>query len=279
MSGSDPMILRMHQWGSGAAEFYKPQGTTLFLRETPGGGGSWFTKLNVEASASIGPSSMGYWTHLYNPDLVTARLEVTSRDMSGSDPMIFRMHQWGSGAAEFYKPQGTTLFLRETPGGGGSWFTRFRVEGNLDVIGSICYTSGIGACSDIRYKQNITELNNSLANVLKIKGVNYFWRVDEFPQNKFNKEQQIGFIAQDIEKIYPEIVFTDKDGYKSVDYSRLTPVLVEDIKEQNKQNENLQKLVFELKDIVEKTKKQMDVQQKQYEALQKEIVEMKKKEK
>ena len=279
MSGSDPMILRMHQWGSGAAEFYKPQGTTLFLRETPGGGGSWFTKFNVEASSSIGPSSMGYWTHLYNPDLVTARLEVTSRDMSGSDPMILRMHQWGSGAAEFYKPQGTTLFLRETPGGGGSWFTRFRVEGNLDVIGSICYTSGIGACSDIRYKQNITELNNSLANVLKIKGVNYFWRVDEFPQNKFNKEQQIGFIAQDIEKIYPEIVFTDKDGYKSVDYSRLTPVLVEAIKEQNKQNENLQKLVFELKDIVEKTKKQIDVQQKQYEALQKEIVEMKKKEK
>ena len=45
--------------------------------------------------------------------------------------------------------------------------------------------------------------------------------------------------AQEIEKIYPEVVLTDKDGYKSVDYSRLTPVLVEAIKELKKENDSL----------------------------------------
>jgi molybdenum-dependent DNA-binding transcriptional regulator ModE len=51
------------------------------------------------------------------------------------------------------------------------------------------------------------------------------------------------FIAQELEKIYPEMVFTDDKGYKSVDYSRLTPVLVEAIKELNAKNEDQKKLI------------------------------------
>jgi hypothetical protein len=101
----------------------------------------------------------------------------------------------------------------------------------LHVVGNICATGTIGACSDFRYKKDITPLTSALSNVLKLQGVNYFWRKDEFPLNKFNNDKQIGFIAQEIEKIYPEVVSTDKEGYKSVDYSRLTPILVEAIKE------------------------------------------------
>jgi hypothetical protein len=41
---------------------------------------------------------------------------------------MFRIHQWGSGSCEWWKPQGTTVYLRETPGGGGSWFTRYVIE-------------------------------------------------------------------------------------------------------------------------------------------------------
>ena len=50
-----------------------------------------------------------------------------------------------------------------------------------------------------------------------------------------------------IEKIYPEVVLTDKDGYKSVDYSRLTPVLVEAIKELKKENDRLKSEVGNMK--------------------------------
>jgi hypothetical protein len=62
----------------------------------------------------------------------------------------------------------------------------------------------------------------------------------------FTEERQIGFSAQEIEKLFPEIVQTDAEGYKSVDYSRMTPVLVEAIKEQQKEIVELKKKVEQL---------------------------------
>lgn len=101
----------------------------------------------------------------------------------------------------------------------------------LTVVGNICWTGTAAVCSDIRYKKNITPLKNSLNNVIQLSGVNYYWKTDEFPKQKFTVNKQIGFIAQEIEQFYPELVLTDDNGYKSVDYSRLTPILVEAIKE------------------------------------------------
>jgi hypothetical protein len=66
---------------------------------------------------------------------------------------------------------------------------------------------------------------------MKIRGVNYYFKYNDFKDKNFSKEKQIGFIAQEIETIFPELVFTDEDGYKSVDYAKITPVLVEAIKE------------------------------------------------
>nr|WP_236049424.1 tail fiber domain-containing protein [Hymenobacter negativus] len=74
---------------------------------------------------------------------------------------------------------------------------------------------------------------------MKLRGVTYYWRRAEFPAKQFEARRQLGFIAQEIEPFYPEMVSTDADGYKSVDYSRLTPVLVEALKEQQQQIEAL----------------------------------------
>ena len=138
---------------------------------------------------------------------------------------------WGNG----YVGIGTS-----TPG------YKLDVQGDLNVCGVIHYTGFSAGCSDIRYKKDISPLANALHNVLKLQGVNYFWKTKEFPEKQFSETKQIGFIAQEIEKIFPEVVFTDKDGYKSVDYSRLTPVLVEAIKEQQTKIDALEKTVAEL---------------------------------
>ncbi len=103
----------------------------------------------------------------------------------------------------------------------------------LAVVGNICYTGTIGACSDRRYKTDFTPLSGSLAKVGLLNGLYYTWRTEEFPEKEFPAERQLGFIAQDIEVLFPEVVLTDAQGYKSVDYGRLTPVLVEAIKELN----------------------------------------------
>jgi len=80
---------------------------------------------------------------------------------------------------------------------------------------------------------------------LQLQAVSYDIK-KEF-QNTSDTNKQIGFIAQDIEEIIPEVVQTSNDGYKAIDYSRLTAVLAGAIKEQQIQIEELKLEVRELK--------------------------------
>ncbi len=102
----------------------------------------------------------------------------------------------------------------------------------LEVVGNICYTGTIGACSDERYKKDFASLENTLDKVMQLNGLYYNWKQEQFPEREFTNERQIGVIAQEVETFFPEIVLTGDDGYKSVDYGKLTPILLEAIKEQ-----------------------------------------------
>jgi hypothetical protein len=104
---------------------------------------------------------------------------------------------------------------------------RLHVSGRLK-------TSGINETSDIRLKKNIKPINGALENVLQMNGVTYDWRTDEFPEMGLNDDSQHGLIAQELEAIVPELVLTGSDGYKSIEYTHLVPVLIEALKEQNK---------------------------------------------
>lgn len=110
------------------------------------------------------------------------------------------------------------------------------INGNLTISGKM-NSNGIEELSDRRFKTNISPLSSVLNKVLKIEGVTYNWRQDEFPEKAFGDRTEIGFIAQELEKYFPELVNTDKDGYKSVQYSHMVPVLLEAIKEQQQQIE------------------------------------------
>ena len=100
----------------------------------------------------------------------------------------------------------------------------------FDVEGQVCATN-ISCSSDIRWKKNVEVIGNGLENVMNLRGVEYNWRTDEFEGKNFEEGEQIGFIAQEVEKVIPEVVRTDNNGYKSLDYARLTAVLVEAVKE------------------------------------------------
>lgn len=88
-----------------------------------------------------------------------------------------------------------------------------------------------GACSDRRFKENITPLEAALDKTIKLQGVTFTWKRDAFPERYFPAGAEIGFIAQDVEKVIPEVVGTDYEGYKSIRYDKLTATLVEAIKE------------------------------------------------
>jgi hypothetical protein len=148
---------------------------------------------------------------------------------------------------------------------------KLHVIGDIASSGTVRSTSAvvtgaITACSDLRYKKDVTLLSNSLDNILKLNGVRYNWKIEEFPEKHFSKLNQIGVIAQEIEKIYPELVLTDNDGYKSVDYSRLTPILIEALKEQQSEINKLKTLQLEMFQKIIKLESKIDQNENNFKA-------------
>ena len=109
----------------------------------------------------------------------------------------------------------------------------------LDVNGSLrCF--GFTNSSDVRFKKNIADLADPLDSLLGLRGVSYEWRKGEFKETQFADGRQFGFIAQEVEKIFPDLVSTDAKGYKSVNYLGVIPVAVEAIKTLKAKNDALE---------------------------------------
>jgi hypothetical protein len=112
----------------------------------------------------------------------------------------------------------------------------------LQVVGNIL-ASGTITPSDARYKKDIVLIEQPINKINQLNGVTYHYRSADFPDMKFSDQTQVGLIAQDVEKIFPQLVFTDDKGYKAVDYVKLIPLLVEGLKAQQIQIDELKKLV------------------------------------
>jgi hypothetical protein len=120
------------------------------------------------------------------------------------------------------------------------------------------YSSGTWLGSDIRWKKDINDLGSVIDKVNLLTGVTYEWRRDEFPEKNFDQGTQIGLIAQDVEKIFPELVRTDDNGYKAVSYDKLSVILLEGIKEQQKQIKSQQEQIDKLEEMVGKIQAKLD---------------------
>jgi hypothetical protein len=89
--------------------------------------------------------------------------------------------------------------------------------------------------SDIRFKENVVSVSDALGKVNKLRGVNFNW--------KDSGKYSMGLIAQEVEEVLPEVVSTATDGHKSVSYQSMIGVLIEAIKDQQKQIDELKKLI------------------------------------
>jgi hypothetical protein len=118
----------------------------------------------------------------------------------------------------------------------------------LQVTGDIIANS-IAGSSDARFKTNIAPIANPLQKVLALRGVHFNWNTSAFPQRMFSDKRTLGFIAQEVEKVLPEIVQTENttEGYKSVQYDKVVALLVEAMKEQQKQINQLKRELKKLK--------------------------------
>lgn len=106
------------------------------------------------------------------------------------------------------------------------------------------------ATSDQRFKREIKPISNASEILSKLEGKTYFWKTEEYKDKGFSTLRQYGFIAQELEKVVPEAVATDENGYKSVNYDMIIPILVQNAKEQSDEIRDLQKQLDELKETV-----------------------------
>jgi hypothetical protein len=103
----------------------------------------------------------------------------------------------------------------------------------------ITVSNEITFTSDIRLKENFESIPDALDLVKQLNSFYYTWKKDAGTV----KPRKIGFIAQEVEKVIPELVKTDSEGMKSVDYVSVVPFLVEAIKHQQKQIDELKALL------------------------------------
>jgi len=203
--------------GTAYGLFERPTGTNDFDIQNPisdgdikfigNDGGSLVTPLRFDMSTG--------GRAIFNSDLVALDTVGQYLQVAGSSSTF-----WAIGSTGGNNPPGTastTLAFHHYDG------SNWNNEVEFDSSGNIVADGNITAFSDVRLKDNIETIENGLAKVNELRGVSY---------SKDNKKS-IGVIAQEVEKVLPEIVITGKteEKLKSVDYGRLTAVLIEAVKE------------------------------------------------
>lgn len=168
-----------------------------------------------------------------------------------------------------YNGEFGTLYFDMDHSSGPSLYPVYDNRGSLGLFGHgfsqiWCYIGTINP-SDKRQKENIKNITNALEKVNKLQGVNYDYKREVFISDsiKYSSKEidklekrrkgQIGFLAQDVYEVLPEVVvYDDSTDLYGIEYAKVVPLLVEAIKEQQLQIETLRTLVsVQEKDIIQ----------------------------
>jgi len=164
---------------------------------------------------------------MWRPNDSGADLQLATQALTGS---------WsGSGGRILLSPR-NSISLVVTGGGNTLLGTQSDNGERLYVSGSIRATGSITANSDITLKKNLLKIENALEKVEQINGYTYELKEDD-------SKRHGGVIAQEIDKVFPEIVNKGNDGLMGVEYGNISALLIEAIKEQQTQIKELKALL------------------------------------
>jgi hypothetical protein len=134
------------------------------------------------------------------------------------------------------------------------------VYGIISTIGTASEIRGAGEItayysSDERLKENISVISNPIELLSQIRGVFYDWTDEQIARRGgedgyFVRKHDVGVIAQEVERVLPEVVATREDGYKAVRYEKIVPLLIEAIKSQQAEIESLKYEMSEIKKFI-----------------------------
>ncbi|GMF32826.1 unnamed protein product [Phytophthora lilii] len=187
-------------------------------------------------------------------------IDMSESELRGVDIIGGHISNVNMTAIEMVEVQGE-LFVEDEAFFGSS----VTVDGQ--VMGSGAYVDA----SDERFKCDVLQIRNASEIVAQLRGVEYAYKSADFP-NKFpiNGQRELGFIAQEVEQVAPQVVSTDADGFKYVAYARLVPVVVEALKREQRRaddsEERLRKLEREVRELKSMLQSQQDMWLQQLEA-------------
>ena len=169
---------------------------------------------------------------------IQAQIEIQT-STAGDAHLYMRPNSTGNNAAIFKMTAGTNYNWRwqddaTTP---VVFMQLSQSNSSLSVKGDII---AYGSPSDERYKENIKPIESALDKVTKLQGVTFDWKKSD---NLLDIKEDIGFIAQDVQKVVPELVRENEDGKLSLRYQGITPILLEAIKELKAEIEELKKQI------------------------------------
>ena len=154
-------------------------------------------------------------------------------------------------------PSGDDTIVLNAATNANSWINSWRVgigttepleKFTVGIVGDLtkAVANAWTTFSDERYKEDIVPLDHALDKIDAITGYYYHWIGSD-------SSRQIGVIAQEVEEVLPEVVSTDDDGYKAVDYGRLTAVLIQAVKELQAENVLLTQRLSDLEERLPQT--------------------------
>lgn len=196
-------------------------------------------RLSKERLAKVASTNLQESTLVYVNDASYTGGETTVKNVKSKGFYFYNGTEWtaviGAGASSvktLYTDDGEISAARTVTVKNSGNLVFKREAGNdteaVDVQGMLKVTS-IDMNSDRRLKREIQPITqpNSLS---ALRPVSYYWNV-EGEKRGGNKDLQYGFIAQEIEQVYPHLVNTSSDGYKSVNYIQVIPLLVKELQE------------------------------------------------
>jgi autotransporter adhesin len=142
------------------------------------------------------------------------------------------------GSATDYNADNTAFVIGNGTSNAKSDAFKVKFNGNTTVSNNLTVSGDVVISSDARLKANIVSLGSTLSKLLLIDGKTYTM--------KKNSKQKIGVLAQDIQKVFPELVSKDENEMLAVNYQGLVPVLINALKEQHTKISRLEHLVNKL---------------------------------
>jgi hypothetical protein len=197
-------------------------------------------KMAIGGALAIGHLTPAQALHVLSTG-TQARFQSTS---SYSDIMFTN----SSGTGGFLNFGSTTSFNVYVGGGSAS-----NLEMSLTNTGTLTVSGDViafGSPSDIRLKENIKPINSALDKVMKLQGVTFDWKEKQDAVDREGNpvelqkwKSDVGFIAQDVQKVIPELVRENEDGMLSMRHQGVVPILLEAIKELKQEITELKKQI------------------------------------